>query len=159
MITLLLHLLRLLPFVCGGHRQLALENLALRHQLAVYKRTALRPKLSTVDRLFWVGLARIWVGWRQSLVIVTLKQSCGGSDDDSASTGPSSPAGPPAARPSTPKSRRPGHQHGHREPSLGRPENPSRTSQARHPSSRTHRLQAAPEAAHHAVPDLADVPR
>ena len=28
MITLLLHLLRLLPFLCGGHRQLALENLA-----------------------------------------------------------------------------------------------------------------------------------
>jgi hypothetical protein len=30
MITLLLRLLRLLPFLCGGHRQLALENLALR---------------------------------------------------------------------------------------------------------------------------------
>jgi hypothetical protein len=35
MITLLLHLLRLLPFLCGGPRQLALENLALRQQLAV----------------------------------------------------------------------------------------------------------------------------
>jgi hypothetical protein len=45
MITLLLHLLRLLPFLVGGHRQLALENLALRQQLAVYKRTAPRPKL------------------------------------------------------------------------------------------------------------------
>ena len=45
MITLLLHLLGLLPFLCGGHRQLALENLALRHQLAVYKRTVARPKL------------------------------------------------------------------------------------------------------------------
>jgi hypothetical protein len=30
MITLVLHLLRLVPFLCGGHRQLALENLALR---------------------------------------------------------------------------------------------------------------------------------
>src|SRR6266581_1043192 len=29
MIILLLHLLRLLPFLCGGHRQLALENLRL----------------------------------------------------------------------------------------------------------------------------------
>jgi hypothetical protein len=38
MITLLLHLLRLLPFVCGGHRQLAPENLALHQQLAVYTR-------------------------------------------------------------------------------------------------------------------------
>ena len=39
MITLLLHVFRLLPFLFGGHRQLALENLALRQQLAVYKRT------------------------------------------------------------------------------------------------------------------------
>ena len=71
MITLLLHLLRLLPFLCGDHRQIALENLALRHQLAVYRRTAPRPKLRTTDRLLWVGLARVWTGWRQSLVIVT----------------------------------------------------------------------------------------
>src|SRR6266576_6857420 len=55
MITLLLHLLRLLPFLCGGHRQLAPENLALRHQFAVYRRTKPRPKLRTMDRLFWVG--------------------------------------------------------------------------------------------------------
>jgi len=71
MITLLLHLLRLLPFLCGGHRRLALENLALRQQLAVYKRTVTRPPLRRTDRLFWVGLATVWAGWRQSLVIVT----------------------------------------------------------------------------------------
>src|SRR4029453_16839453 len=71
MITLLLHLLRLLPFLFGGHRQLALENIALRQQLAVYRRTVTRPKLHTTDRLFWVGLARVWAGWRQPLVIVT----------------------------------------------------------------------------------------
>jgi putative transposase len=71
MITLLLHLLRLLPFLCGGHRQLALENLALHQQLAVYKRTMTRPRLRTADRFFWVGLARVWAGWRQPLVIVT----------------------------------------------------------------------------------------
>src|SRR5438445_743864 len=71
MITLLLHVLRLLPFLFGGHRQLAVENLALRQQLAVYKRTTARPKLRTTDRLFWIGLARLWAGWRQALVIVT----------------------------------------------------------------------------------------
>src|SRR5438445_127202 len=71
MITLLLQLLRLLPFLCGGHRQLALENLALHQQLTVYKRTVPRPKLRTTDRLFWVALARVWAGWRQPLVIVT----------------------------------------------------------------------------------------
>src|SRR3989449_8333014 len=71
MITLLLHVLRLLPFLFGGHRQLAVENLALRQQLAVYKRTTARPKLRTTDRLFWIWLARVWAGWRQPLVIVT----------------------------------------------------------------------------------------
>jgi putative transposase len=71
MITPVLHLLRLLPFLFGGHRQLALENLALRQQLAVYRRRTTRPKLRTTDRLFWVGLAKVWAGWRQALVIVT----------------------------------------------------------------------------------------
>jgi hypothetical protein len=47
MITFLLHLLRLFPFLCGGHRQLALEKLALRQQLAIYKRTLPRPRLHT----------------------------------------------------------------------------------------------------------------
>src|SRR6516165_1490719 len=70
MITTLLHLLRLFPFLCGGHRQLALENLALRHQLAVYKRTVTRPRLRRTDRLLWVWLARVWTGWRAALVIV-----------------------------------------------------------------------------------------
>ena len=48
-------------FLCGGHRQLALENLALRHQLAVYKRTVPRPRLRRADRLWWVWLARVWL--------------------------------------------------------------------------------------------------
>jgi putative transposase len=37
----------------------------------VYKRTVTRPSLRRIDRLFWVGLARVWAGWKQSLVIVT----------------------------------------------------------------------------------------
>ena len=71
MISMLFHLLRLFPFLCGGHRQLALENLALHQQLAAYKRTVTRPRLRRTDRLFWVWLARVWAGWRQALVIVT----------------------------------------------------------------------------------------
>jgi putative transposase len=71
MITLLLRLLRVLPVLCGGHRQLALENLALRQQLAVYRRTMTRPRLRRTDRLFWAWLARVWAGWKQPLVIVT----------------------------------------------------------------------------------------
>src|SRR5213078_996762 len=71
MIILLIHLLRLIPFLFGGHRQLALENLALRQQLAVYKRRVNRPKLQRSDRLLWVWLSRVWPAWRQALVIVT----------------------------------------------------------------------------------------
>ena len=71
MITLLLHLLRVLPFLVGGHRQLALENLALRQQLAVYRRTVARSRLRRTDRLFWVGLAKVWTAWRSPLLIVT----------------------------------------------------------------------------------------
>jgi putative transposase len=57
--------------LCGCHRQVALENLALRHQLAVYKNMVNRPKLLGHDRLFWVALASVWAGWRQALVIVS----------------------------------------------------------------------------------------
>src|SRR5438093_7842821 len=71
MVTLLLRLLRLLPLLCGAHRHVALENLALRHQLAVYKRTVTRPKVRRSDRLFWVALSRVWAAWRQALVIVS----------------------------------------------------------------------------------------
>jgi hypothetical protein len=38
-------------------RSLVLENLALRHQLAVLQRTVPRPRLRTADRLFWVLLS------------------------------------------------------------------------------------------------------
>jgi len=68
---ILLQLLRLLPFLCGGHCQLAIENLALRQQLAVHNWTATRPRLRTTDRLFWLALARVLTRWRQALVIVT----------------------------------------------------------------------------------------
>ena len=44
------------------HRTLVLENLALRHQLAVLQRTARRPRLRCSDRVFWVLLTRLWHG-------------------------------------------------------------------------------------------------
>src|SRR5262245_12890430 len=56
--------------VFSRHRDLALENLALRQQLAVFKRRHPRPKLRPVDRLFWVWLSTVWAGWRETLLIV-----------------------------------------------------------------------------------------
>src|SRR6516164_4877908 len=51
-------------------RALMLENLALRHQLAVLRRTAPRPRLRRSDRLFWVLLSRLWRGWAETVSIV-----------------------------------------------------------------------------------------
>lgn len=52
---------------------LQIEILALRHQLAVYQRTAARPKLRPADRILWAWLSRAWSGWREALVIVKPK--------------------------------------------------------------------------------------
>src|SRR5215813_7801809 len=48
----------------SGRCNLALENLALRQQLAILKRTQKRLVISTKDRLLWVWLSRIWSEWR-----------------------------------------------------------------------------------------------
>jgi hypothetical protein len=48
-------------------RSLMLENLALRHQLAVLQRSSPRPRLGPSDRLFWVLLRRMWSGWADAL--------------------------------------------------------------------------------------------
>jgi transposase InsO family protein len=52
------------------HRELALENLALRQQLAVWKARGPRPRLTKTDRIFWVFLSRLWTSWRHSLQLV-----------------------------------------------------------------------------------------
>ena len=50
--------------------RLAIENLALRQQLAVYKQSVKRPKLRPRDRIFWVCLSRLWSNWRLALSMV-----------------------------------------------------------------------------------------
>jgi len=50
-------------------QQLALENLALRHQIAVLNRQAPKPRLQGTDRLFWVVLKGWWPNWRAALMI------------------------------------------------------------------------------------------
>jgi hypothetical protein len=50
--------------------RLALENAALRQQLAIHRRTPKRTRLRPEDRLFWVVLRRLWSDWTRPLVIV-----------------------------------------------------------------------------------------
>jgi hypothetical protein len=46
------------------------ENLALRQQLIVFMRRNQRPKLSALDKLFWVLAWRFWSDWKKSLLMV-----------------------------------------------------------------------------------------
>src|SRR6201997_1695038 len=71
---MLIFLAAFLPTVFSIFRSraaLELENLALRHQIGVRQRSARkRPRLTPGDRLLWVGLSRVWSGWRSALAIV-----------------------------------------------------------------------------------------
>jgi hypothetical protein len=53
-----------------SQRDLALENVALRHQLMVLQRQSGRARLKDSDRLVWMCLRRLWHGWHRSLVAV-----------------------------------------------------------------------------------------
>lgn len=53
-----------------SRRDLQLENLALRQQLAVLGRKHSQPRFAASDRLFWVLLRRLWPGWKQALILV-----------------------------------------------------------------------------------------
>ena len=70
MIDLLFALFPTFVALFKDRQDVALEILALRQQLLVFKRLHPRPQLQPRDRLFWVWLSWIWRGWRTALVIV-----------------------------------------------------------------------------------------
>jgi putative transposase len=72
MFRLLVCLLAAARSLLKAQRELALENLALRHQIGVLKRRVgkRRPQLNSWDRGLWVVLSRIWNGWQEVLAIV-----------------------------------------------------------------------------------------
>ena len=71
MLNFLVILLATLSSILRSRAVLALENLALRHQIGVLQRSARkRPKLILLDRLLWAWLSRVWSGWRSALAIV-----------------------------------------------------------------------------------------
>jgi hypothetical protein len=53
-------------FLVARHH-VAIETVALRQQLAVYKRKQGRPKLNQFDRLVWVLVRRVWNNWSEAL--------------------------------------------------------------------------------------------
>ncbi|MGO8931812.1 MAG: integrase, partial [Limisphaerales bacterium] len=71
MIRLVLSLtVALARVVFQSRLELLMENLALRQQLAVFKRKRSRPGLRTADRAFWVLLRQVWRDWADALIVV-----------------------------------------------------------------------------------------
>lgn len=69
-VTFLLGMLAYARTFLISRHSLAMETVALRQQLAVYKRKQPRAKLNQFDRLFWVIVRRVWSNWSEALVLV-----------------------------------------------------------------------------------------
>jgi len=70
MLRLLRSLLPSLRSALRTRTALALENLALRQQLAALRQQVKRPQVRFADRLFWAWLHRFWGRWREALILV-----------------------------------------------------------------------------------------
>jgi hypothetical protein len=70
LLKLLTVFLRCIPALFRSRSKQAMVELALRQQLATFAQKGRRPRITPVDRTFWVFLSRIWSGWRDALVIV-----------------------------------------------------------------------------------------
>src|SRR5437870_2687205 len=68
--VLLLFVFRFVRLLLSGHQAVAVENAALRMQLAAFQRKRKRPLLTTLDRVFWVTLRSLWSDWRHPLIYV-----------------------------------------------------------------------------------------
>ena len=64
------HLLALINALAADRSRLALENIALRQQIAVLKRSVKRAKIHDSDRVFWILMRRLLKSWRDTLLIV-----------------------------------------------------------------------------------------
>jgi putative transposase len=74
----------------------AIVELALRQQLAVYVHCEPGPRLSPLDRAFWVALARLWPEWRKALVLVRPETVIAGTAGPFGATGVGSRSPAPA---------------------------------------------------------------
>jgi putative transposase len=70
MLRFLTSIVMLARALLKSRRDLALENLALRQQLAILKAKTPRARPRPGDRLLWVLLRRFWPAWRNALIIV-----------------------------------------------------------------------------------------
>ena len=70
LVNLSIALLHSMLALLRSREEQAIVELALRQQLAVYAQNRPRPRLSPLDRTFWVALSRLWPSWKDHLVVV-----------------------------------------------------------------------------------------
>ena len=70
-VTSLRHFLGWTVSAFSSRQNLILENLALRQQLLALHAKRPRRRLTTLQKLFWVVLLRLWSEWERALVLVT----------------------------------------------------------------------------------------
>jgi len=70
LLTFVIAFLRASAALFRTREEQAVIELALRQQLAIYAHHQARPRLSGIDRTFWVFLSRIWPRWKTALVVV-----------------------------------------------------------------------------------------
>ncbi len=68
MLRILWIVLRSVASAFRSRRDLVLENLALRQQLAAFKARGKQPRVRPADRAFWLVLRRLWARWSDALV-------------------------------------------------------------------------------------------
>jgi putative transposase len=67
---LLISVLRSVRALFRSREVQAIVELTLRQQLAIYAQQQRRPRLSPLDRAFWIALSRVWPRWKEHLVVV-----------------------------------------------------------------------------------------
>ena len=137
---------------------LHLENLALRHQLGVLRRSAKRPKLTSADLLLWAWLCDVWSDWRSALVIVKPATVIGWHRRGFRLFWTWKVRRGQPGRPPVPKGVRELIRKMSRENPLGRASYPWRIAQTRHRHWRDQRRQVLGARAEAAVTNLADLP-
>src|ERR1035438_2065252 len=96
--ALLLAVIRFVRLLLSGHQAVAIENAALRLQIAAFRRKRKRLVLTSFDRLFWVSLSRQFVSrpalfvasgpfYRPDKTLRTLDKQCSPSAGNGSESG------------------------------------------------------------------------
>jgi hypothetical protein len=75
--SLVLLIFRFLRLLFKTRIELILENLMLRQQLNIYKRTNKKPKIANIDRIILVWISKIFSKWKSALIVVKVETLIG----------------------------------------------------------------------------------